>query len=137
MVSCVENGKNFLLVSQKSVYHGMARDGATVAQVQQDTELLQHHQFVFYSKTQAGHTQSCLMPQVVFSLSCQTHSEQPGCYWKVQRCKLQQKASQFIEVKSNFYPKSLFLCWAMNTCSASELLQSSLMSPGFGSHSCS
>lgn len=45
------------MVSEKCVYQGMERDAATVAQVQQDTELLQHHQFVFYSRTQAGGTQ--------------------------------------------------------------------------------
>lgn len=37
MVSCVENGKNFLMVSQKSMYNGIERDAATVGQVWQDS----------------------------------------------------------------------------------------------------
>lgn len=54
MVSFVKNGKNFRIVRQNLCMEG---DAAAVSQVWQDTELLQHHQFMFYSKIQEGATE--------------------------------------------------------------------------------
>lgn len=135
MVSCTENGKNFLMEGQKCVHHGMEGDAALWLKCSRTQSSCSIPSLCFTAKARQD-TQSCLMAH------CCAQPRLPDSFkatWvslggpKVQ---IAAKAPQFVEVKSYFYPKSLFLWWAMNTCSASELLQSSLMSAGFGSHLC-